>query len=242
MASRDYYAVIGVPPTATSKDISKAFRAKARKLHPDKQAPDSSASEKLIAKQGFQELAKAYEVLGDASQRREYDAVRAGGEVSEDFEYQVPSGRRAPANTREWETPEEEEYWDGTVNESPEDRRRREKKAAEDAQNRPIGSHWVKPTAFKTPPTFSGWTQSGVGAKRKGDDDASDASSELSFEFTVDFADVNLDDLVPINSDEADYAEAWIRKPAEEPKEPEAQPQHIEKEPAKTQPQCCAVQ
>mmetsp|Transcript_17709 Transcript_17709/g.55463 ORF Transcript_17709/g.55463 Transcript_17709/m.55463 type:complete len:211 (-) Transcript_17709:117-749(-) len=73
---RDYYAILGLPKTASGKEIKKAYRDLALKHHPDKNPENREAAE---AK--FREVAEAYEVLGDETRRRQYDAGRydAGG-------------------------------------------------------------------------------------------------------------------------------------------------------------------
>ena len=67
MASPDPYATLGVSRDASDAEIKRAFRKLARKYHPDRN-PDDSASE---AK--FKEVQAAYETIGDASKRQEYD-------------------------------------------------------------------------------------------------------------------------------------------------------------------------
>src|SRR5919198_1041835 len=63
---RDYYEVLGIHRTATQDEIKKAFRGKARQLHPDvNKAPDAEAQ--------FKEVSEAYEVLIDADKRAAYD-------------------------------------------------------------------------------------------------------------------------------------------------------------------------
>ena len=63
---KNYYDILGVSKDATQDDISKAFKQKARKLHPDvNHAPN--------AKDQFQELNEAYETLSDPDKRRQYD-------------------------------------------------------------------------------------------------------------------------------------------------------------------------
>jgi len=64
---RDYYSVLGVPRTATDKDIKTAYRKLARKHHPDVNPGDKKA-ESL-----FKEIGEAYSVLSDADKRRKYD-------------------------------------------------------------------------------------------------------------------------------------------------------------------------
>jgi DnaJ-class molecular chaperone len=64
---RDYYAVLGVPRTASEKDIKTAYRKLARKHHPDVNPGDKKA-ESL-----FKEIGEAYSVLSDAEKRKKYD-------------------------------------------------------------------------------------------------------------------------------------------------------------------------
>jgi curved DNA-binding protein len=67
MARRDYYDVLGVPRTATEKEIRQAYRKLARSYHPDLNPNDKAAEAK------FKEIGQAYEVLGDADKRTLYD-------------------------------------------------------------------------------------------------------------------------------------------------------------------------
>lgn len=68
---KDYYATLGVPKTATEKELKAAYRKLARKHHPDVNPGDPSAEGK------FKELNEAYEVLGDPSKRKKYDELGA---------------------------------------------------------------------------------------------------------------------------------------------------------------------
>jgi molecular chaperone DnaJ len=69
-AEKDYYSVLGVTRTAGDKDIKKAFRKLAQRYHPDANPDDPGAEAK------FKDVNEAYEVLGDAEQRKEYDQFR----------------------------------------------------------------------------------------------------------------------------------------------------------------------
>ncbi|HZJ26207.1 MAG TPA: molecular chaperone DnaJ [Acidimicrobiia bacterium] len=67
---KDYYATLGVSDGADDKAITAAYRALAKRYHPDRNKGDSEAEER------FKEVAAAYDVLGDADKRKEYDEVR----------------------------------------------------------------------------------------------------------------------------------------------------------------------
>jgi curved DNA-binding protein len=71
MASRvrDYYEVLGVPRTASPKEIKSAFRKLARQHHPDLNPNDPEAAER------FKEINEANEVLSDPEKRRRYDEL-----------------------------------------------------------------------------------------------------------------------------------------------------------------------
>jgi molecular chaperone DnaJ len=68
---KDYYKVLGVDPKAAAKDIKSAYRKLSRQYHPDANAGDATAEER------FKEVSAAYDVVGDAERRKEYDEVRA---------------------------------------------------------------------------------------------------------------------------------------------------------------------
>ena len=67
MARRDYYDVLGVPRSASEKDIRQAYRKLARQYHPDLNPNDKQAEAR------FKEIGQAYEVLSDAEKRQSYD-------------------------------------------------------------------------------------------------------------------------------------------------------------------------
>ena len=70
---KDYYQVLGVPETASEKEIQRAYRRLAREFHPDAN-PDVPGAEER-----FKEIAAAYDVVGDAEKRKEYDELRRLG-------------------------------------------------------------------------------------------------------------------------------------------------------------------
>ncbi len=67
---KDYYRILGVPPTASQEEIKRAYRKLARQYHPDHNPGDRRAEERL------KEINEAYEVLSDPKRRRVYDATR----------------------------------------------------------------------------------------------------------------------------------------------------------------------
>ncbi len=75
----DYYAALGVASSASQKEITKAYRALARKYHPDTN-PDNAAAEER-----FKTVSAAYEVVGDEATRAQYDQVRQMGPMGGAF-------------------------------------------------------------------------------------------------------------------------------------------------------------
>jgi curved DNA-binding protein len=68
---KDYYAVLGVPRTASAADIKKAFRKLARQHHPDAKPGDKDSERR------FKDANEANEVLSDPDKRKRYDALGA---------------------------------------------------------------------------------------------------------------------------------------------------------------------
>ncbi|MEO8561077.1 MAG: J domain-containing protein [bacterium] len=73
MAQQDYYAVLGVPASATQDEIKKQYRKLAAKHHPDKNPNDPKAADT------FKGISEAYQTLGDAAKRKQYDQMRRLG-------------------------------------------------------------------------------------------------------------------------------------------------------------------
>jgi molecular chaperone DnaJ len=71
-ANKDFYQVLGVSKDAAAADIKKAYRRLARDNHPDSHPGNQEAEDR------FKTVAEAYDVIGDAEKRKEYDELRAG--------------------------------------------------------------------------------------------------------------------------------------------------------------------
>mmetsp|Transcript_22769 Transcript_22769/g.40956 ORF Transcript_22769/g.40956 Transcript_22769/m.40956 type:complete len:273 (-) Transcript_22769:38-856(-) len=67
---KDYYRELNVGKTASAAEIKAAYHKLAKQWHPD--SPSGNADK-------FKDIAEAYEVLGDTSNRKSYDAARSGG-------------------------------------------------------------------------------------------------------------------------------------------------------------------
>mmetsp|Transcript_34105 Transcript_34105/g.77803 ORF Transcript_34105/g.77803 Transcript_34105/m.77803 type:complete len:269 (-) Transcript_34105:33-839(-) len=267
--SSDHYAVLGVPLDATAKDISKAFRSKARVLHPDKQPPGASEEAKLRAKQAFQAIARAYEVLGDENKRRTYDLSKQGGGASGDDD---GNGEDWTPPPNEWDDPNSAYYTGRT---GPRPKRKAKKTAQEqdaeqaregDVNYADLGSHWIrgkqKDKSKVQTPAWTGWATAAMPPKKKKqDEDAkSDASSELSFDWRAFDIGTKLDDidfslLQPVHPEDANEELGFgggeflrirpSQKEAKDAAEKEAaaqkKKQDAEKDEA-SQKRCCALQ
>lgn len=91
MADKDYYSILGVPRTASEKEIKAAYRRLARKLHPDVNPNDPAAEAR------FKEVNAAYEVLSDPEKRKKYDQYGPNWEQAEQMQEQWQRARAGRA-------------------------------------------------------------------------------------------------------------------------------------------------
>jgi len=92
MAYIDYYKVLGVDKSASSKDIKKAYRQLARLYHPDMNPNDKSAEQR------FKQINEAYEVLGNSKNRAKYDKYGKDWQQGEAYENARQQGRNPFGN------------------------------------------------------------------------------------------------------------------------------------------------
>ena len=76
----DYYQILGIDKTASSKEIKSAYRKLARKVHPDLNPNDKDA------KKNFQQINEANEVLSDPEKRKKYDQYGKDWQHADEFE------------------------------------------------------------------------------------------------------------------------------------------------------------
>ncbi|KPF62846.1 hypothetical protein IP69_19940 [Bosea sp. AAP35] len=77
---RDPYQILGVARTASEAEIKKAYRRRAKDLHPDRNQDDPKAQDR------FSELNGAYEILSDGAKRKQFDAGQIDGEGKPKFQ------------------------------------------------------------------------------------------------------------------------------------------------------------
>ena len=92
---KDYYAVLGVAPDATSSEIKKAYRALAHRFHPDRMSKDDDTA---AAMNRMVEINEAFAIVSDEKKRAEYDQLRNGPPKAAESE---------KPGSSDWEMPEE---------------------------------------------------------------------------------------------------------------------------------------
>jgi len=94
----DYYKVLEIDKRASAEDVKKAYRKLARKYHPDLNPNDASA------KQKFQKINEANEVLSDSEKRKKYDQYGKDWQHSEEFERARQNQRQSGGAQRTYQS------------------------------------------------------------------------------------------------------------------------------------------
>ncbi len=92
MAKKDFYAVLGVSDKATQEEVKKQYRRLAKEHHPDSNKGDPKSADK------FKEISEAYQILGDAKKRAQYDEMRRLGAY--DTQPRASRGGGRPGSTQ----------------------------------------------------------------------------------------------------------------------------------------------
>lgn len=89
---RTLYDVIGAAPTASAEELRRAYRDRARRLHPDRHV-DAGPPARAAAERDMQELTAAWQVLSDAGRRHRYDRelglARVGARVEDQSRFEM---------------------------------------------------------------------------------------------------------------------------------------------------------
>ncbi|MBN1286522.1 MAG: J domain-containing protein [Anaerolineae bacterium] len=99
----DYYQLIGAPASATPEELQRAYRRRAKEIH-----PDTNPDRREWATAAFRELAEAYRVLSDPELRSWYDDLRRSYHA---FGYATTFRRRPPARYQVAEAPPFSDAW-----------------------------------------------------------------------------------------------------------------------------------
>lgn len=94
MEFKDYYKVLGVPRSASEKEIKQTYRKLARQYHPDVNPNDKNAESR------FREINEAYTVLSDPEKRKRYDELGMNWDKVQQGGWQPPGGFSYSYSTR----------------------------------------------------------------------------------------------------------------------------------------------
>ena len=97
----DYYKVLNIPPSASTSEIKRAFRKKAKELHPDIPHNVRNTEGKKANEQALMRLIRAYEALLDVKRRAEFDFFyNRTAQKGESFDYRTWLKERTDPESR----------------------------------------------------------------------------------------------------------------------------------------------
>lgn len=90
-SGEDYYSILNIAPTASAPEIKRAFRKKAKELHPDIPQNVRDGTARKANEQALMQLIRAYETLLDAKRREEFDVSysKTVRKTGSSFDYRV---------------------------------------------------------------------------------------------------------------------------------------------------------
>ena len=97
MDNRDYYQILGVPPTSTKQEIETAYRKKAKQFHPDIMKTTRDGEQ-------MKRINMAYETLGNPGKRAEYDRKRRFREAETTNNYSGQATHSSHEDNRDFST------------------------------------------------------------------------------------------------------------------------------------------
>jgi hypothetical protein len=106
--SQNFYAVLGVPETATPEDIKQAARKLSKEWHPDQLGENATAAQRQVSEERFKEISEANATLSNPDKRMKYDRERSAGSANGSGPAQ--SSGSSPPPQSEWTEQQREAY------------------------------------------------------------------------------------------------------------------------------------
>ncbi|MDD3012253.1 MAG: J domain-containing protein [Candidatus Gastranaerophilales bacterium] len=165
--NKEYYQILGIKPSAAQKEVKVAYRALARKYHPDVNKGNKLSEEK------FKEIGEAYFVLSDEKKRKQYDLLKGYNQVkNEENASQQTKKRASDAYT------EKSEEKSTTEKTSKPNKEPQHDKSFNDVFNEFLDNVFNK-NNFTEPPSSQPKPKQTGASKKRGDDIMADISISI---------------------------------------------------------------